>query len=111
MNVNHWKILAKEIASEIKHGAKGIVVLHGTDTMSYTSAALSFMLQDLHIPVIVVGAQRSSDRPSSDNRMNLLNAAFAASIRRRCDYYTFNPKEVDRNPIAGHRPSRCSSVL
>lgn len=78
MTVPHWRKLASEIASEIKEGAKGVVVMHGTDTMSYTSAALSFMLQDLPAPVILVGAQRSSDRPSSDNRMNLLNAVFSA---------------------------------
>jgi glutamyl-tRNA(Gln) amidotransferase subunit D len=78
MAIPHWKILAREIEKEIKSGAKGIVVMHGTDTLSYTSAALSFMLQDLPAPVIVVGSQRSSDRPSSDNRMNLLNSAYAA---------------------------------
>lgn len=78
MNTEHWKVLAKEVASEIKQGTKGIVIMHGTDTMSYTSAALSFMLQNLPAPVIVVGAQRSSDRPSSDNRMNLLNSLYAA---------------------------------
>jgi glutamyl-tRNA(Gln) amidotransferase subunit D len=78
MNSEHWKILAKEVAAEIKQGTKGVVVMHGTDTLSYTSAALSFMLQNLPAPVIVVGAQRSSDRPSSDNRMNLLNSLYAA---------------------------------
>ncbi len=78
MNSSHWEILAKAIAEEIKHGAKGVVVMHGTDTMSYTSAAMSFMLQDLPVPVVITGAQRSSDRPSSDNRLNLLNSVFAA---------------------------------
>ncbi len=78
MAVPHWSILAKAIAEEVKDGAKGVVVMHGTDTMSYTSAAISFMLQDLPVPVVITGAQRSSDRPSSDNRLNLLNAVFAA---------------------------------
>jgi glutamyl-tRNA(Gln) amidotransferase subunit D len=78
MNVSHWKILAKEIAAEINTGSKGVVVMHGTDTIGYTAAALSFMLQNLPAPVIIVGAQRSSDRPSSDNRMNLLNSLYAA---------------------------------
>ncbi len=74
----HWKLIAKETFNEIKNGAKGIVLMHGTDTMHYTSAALSFMLQNLSVPIIMVGSQRSSDRPSSDNRLNLINAAYCA---------------------------------
>ena len=52
--------------------------MHGTDTMGYTAAALSFMLQNLPVPVVLVGAQRSSDRPSSENEMNLLNSVLVA---------------------------------
>jgi glutamyl-tRNA(Gln) amidotransferase subunit D len=78
MNVGHWKLLAEEVAKEIKAGAHGVVVMHGTDTMTYTSAALSFMLQGLPAPVVVVGSQRSSDRPSSENEMNMMNAVFSA---------------------------------
>ncbi|MFN7991439.1 MAG: Glu-tRNA(Gln) amidotransferase subunit GatD [Candidatus Micrarchaeia archaeon] len=79
MNSHHWKLLADSIEEEIKAGSEGIVVMHGTDTMTYTSAAISFMLQDLPVPVIFVGSQRSSDRPSSENEMNLLNSVFAAT--------------------------------
>jgi len=79
MNASHWRIVADEVEKEIKHGSDGVVVMHGTDTMSYTSAALSFMLQNLPVPVILVGAQRSSDRPSSENEMNLLNAVYSAT--------------------------------
>lgn len=79
MNSHHWKLLADGIEKEIKDGCNGVVVMHGTDTMTYTSAAMSFMFQNLPIPIIFVGAQRSSDRPSSENEMNLLNAVFAAS--------------------------------
>jgi glutamyl-tRNA(Gln) amidotransferase subunit D len=53
--------------------------MHGTDTMTYTLAAISFMLQNLPVPVVFVGSQRSSDRPSSENEMNLLNAVFCAT--------------------------------
>jgi len=73
----HWQFIAKEVEKEQKEGAKGILLMHGTDTMHYTSAALSFMLKT-PIPVVLVGAQRSSDRGSSDNRMNLLSAVAAA---------------------------------
>ncbi len=79
LNAHHWRLLADEVEKEIKAGSGGVVVMHGTDTMSYTSAALSFMLQNLPVPVVFVGSQRSSDRPSSDNEMNLLNAVFAAT--------------------------------
>lgn len=71
MDVEHWKIIAKEVEKEFED-ARGIIVPHGTDTMSYTASALAFMLQNLPGPVVLVGAQRSSDRPSSDAYLNLL---------------------------------------
>ena len=74
----HWKELAETVAKRIDAGVDGVVIAHGTDTMAYTSAALSFALQNLPVPVIVVGAQRSSDRPSSDAATNLIGAVKAA---------------------------------
>jgi len=75
MNLPHYEILAKAIEDEIKKGTDGIIVTHGTDTMHYSSSAMSFALEALPIPVIFVGAQRSSDRPSSEVAMNLICAA------------------------------------
>ena len=75
LRFDHYNLLANEVAREIKSGASGVIITHGTDTMHYTSAALSFMLENVPIPVILVGAQRSSDRGSSDAAMNLLCAA------------------------------------
>ncbi len=72
MKVTHWQGLARAIAAELNSGAVGVIVPHGTDTLGFTSAALSFMLRNLTGPVVCVGAQRSSDRPSSDAIMNLL---------------------------------------
>src|SRR5713101_2921225 len=60
----HWKGMVEKVAKQISEGADGVVIAHGTDTMAYTSAALSFALQNVPVPVLVVGAQRSSDRPS-----------------------------------------------
>jgi len=74
MRFSNYNTLAKEIEKEIKNGTDGIVITHGTDTLHYTSAALSFILEGLNIPVILVGAQRSSDRGSSDAAMNLICA-------------------------------------
>jgi glutamyl-tRNA(Gln) amidotransferase subunit D len=74
-----WSHLAQVVAQHITSGADGIVIAHGTDTMAYTAAALSFALQNLPVPVILVGAQRSSDRPSSDAATNLIGAVIAAT--------------------------------
>lgn len=72
----HWTLIANKVAEKIKTGRyRGIIISHGTDTMHYTASALSFALQNLPIPVVLVGAQRSSDRPSSDAALNLIGAA------------------------------------
>ncbi len=75
----HWQELAKTVEEAAKKGKDGVVIGHGTDTMSYTAAALSFMLPKLSIPVVIVGSQRSSDRPSSDAALNLIHATTAAA--------------------------------
>jgi glutamyl-tRNA(Gln) amidotransferase subunit D len=79
MTYIEWQKMAKEIAESINGGARGVVVTHGTDTMHYTSAALSFMLSGLNAPVVITGAQRSSDRGSSDAFTNLISAVRIAS--------------------------------
>jgi len=78
MTPEHWRKIAGAVAEEINNGADGVVVAHGTDTLAYTSAALSFMLTDLTNPVVLVGSQRSSDRPSSDAAENLIAATHVA---------------------------------
>jgi len=75
----HWSKLAKAVARRIQKGEHGVVVAHGTDTMGYTAAALSFALQQLPVPVVLVGSQRSADRPSSDAATNLTGAVIAAA--------------------------------
>ncbi len=72
-----WAKLAEEAYSELK-SSDGVVITHGTDTMGYSAAALSFMLQTPK-PVVFTGAQRSSDRGSSDAAQNLVDAALVAS--------------------------------
>ena len=81
----HFNILAREIKKEIESGAKGIIITHGTDFLHYTSAALSFALKNLPVPVLLVGSQRSSDRGSSDAGMNLINAVYFAVNSEMCD--------------------------
>ncbi|MCG3138711.1 MAG: hypothetical protein HJJLKODD_02579 [Phycisphaerae bacterium] len=71
--------LAQNIGEEIAKGVDGIVIGHGTDTMHHTAAILTFMVQNPPIPIVMVGSQRSSDRPSSDAAMNLMCAVNAAA--------------------------------
>lgn len=79
IKAGHWREMAEAVAKHVKNGAAGVVIAHGTDTMAYTAAALSFALQDLPVPVLLVGSQRSADRPSSDAAANLVAAVKAAS--------------------------------
>jgi glutamyl-tRNA(Gln) amidotransferase subunit D len=78
MGPEQYKKLAIAIGQEIEKGIDGIIIGHGTDTMHYTSAALTFMVQNSPVPIVLVGSQRSSDRPSSDAALNLMHAATAA---------------------------------
>lgn len=73
MSVDHWQRLAKRIASDY-HNYDGFVVLHGSDTMAYSSSALSFMFKNLSKPVIFTGSQLPIGIPRSDARENLLTS-------------------------------------
>lgn len=78
MRAEYWIALANAVAEEIRKGSQGVIITHGTDTMMYTAAALSFILKT-PVPVILVGSQRSSDRPSSDASMNAICAVTVAT--------------------------------
>jgi glutamyl-tRNA(Gln) amidotransferase subunit D len=71
---DHWIRIAQKLDSLAKSDYKGILVAHGTDTMQYTAAFLSFALAGFPKPIVLVGSQRSSDRPSSDAALNLIGA-------------------------------------
>ena len=78
MGPTEYIALAEAIGREIENGVDGIVIGHGTDTLHHTAAALTFMVQNSPIPIVLVGSQRSSDRPSSDAALNLMHAMKAA---------------------------------
>jgi glutamyl-tRNA(Gln) amidotransferase subunit D len=78
MKPEYWIKIANEVKNALDKGAKGVVVAHGTDTMAYTASALAFSLKSLTGPVVMVGSQRSSDRPSSDAPINLLTSVLVA---------------------------------
>ncbi len=78
MGPEQWIRLAEAIGEAIEAGTDGIVIGHGTDVMHHTAAILSFMVQDSPVPIVMVGSQRSSDRPSSDAALNLIHAVNTA---------------------------------
>jgi glutamyl-tRNA(Gln) amidotransferase subunit D len=78
MGPKQYVSLAKAIGKEIENGIDGIVIGHGTDTLHHTGAALTFMIQNSPVPIVLVGSQRSSDRPSSDAALNLMHAMHTA---------------------------------
>jgi len=78
MGPKQYMALAKAIGKEIEKGVDGIVIGHGTDTLHHTGAALTFMVQNSPVPIVLVGSQRSSDRPSSDAALNLMHAMHTA---------------------------------
>jgi glutamyl-tRNA(Gln) amidotransferase subunit D len=79
MGPEQWIGTAQAIGREIAKGVQGIVVGHGTDTMHHTAAILSFMVQNSPVPIVMVGSQRSSDRPSSDAALNLMHSVKTAA--------------------------------
>jgi glutamyl-tRNA(Gln) amidotransferase subunit D len=102
--------LAKAIGAEIEAGADGIVIGHGTDTMGHTAAILSFMVQDPPVPIVIVGSQRSSDRPSSDAALNLIHAVRSAAHGNIAEVQIcmFGPTS-DRYGLL-HRGTRCRKM-
>lgn len=73
MNPRHWQEIARNI-EENYDAFDGFVVLHGTDTMAYTASALSFMLENLHKPVIITGSQLPIGEVRTDGEENLITA-------------------------------------
>ena len=102
----HWGEIAEAVATHISQGVNGVLIAHGTDTMAYTAAALSFALQNLPVPVILVGAQRSSDRPSSDAATNLICAVEAAARAPFAEVVLAMHETVSDSAIVFHRGTR-----
>ncbi|MCL5668201.1 MAG: Glu-tRNA(Gln) amidotransferase subunit GatD [Candidatus Thermoplasmatota archaeon] len=73
-----WIYMAGKIRDSLNR-SDGCVVFHGTDTMSYSASAISFMFSEQTGPIVFVGSQRSSDRPSSDAFMNAEGAIHMAT--------------------------------
>jgi glutamyl-tRNA(Gln) amidotransferase subunit D len=106
MQPEHWTKIAERVAWHLNHGARGVVVPHGTDTLHYTAAALAFCLKDLKGPVVLVGSQRSSDRPSSDAAQNLLAAARVAATTDLGEVVVVMHESTEDTACAIHRGVR-----
>ncbi len=106
ITAKHWSETAKNVAKHIEKGAAGVVVAHGTDTLGYTAAALSFALQDLPVPVIMVASQRSADRPSSDAATNLIGAVKAAATAPFAEVVVAMHETVSDRSIVFHRGTK-----
>lgn len=113
LNVQHWQQLAAIIKARIGC-IDGVVVTHGTDTLAYTASALSYMLHNVPVPVILTGAQKPLDELRSDARNNLINAVelACADIPEVCiffDYQLMRGNRTSKNHInffdAFHSPN------
>jgi len=75
MRFKDYQKIARAVKKEVDGKVDGVIIGHGTDTLAVTAAALAFMLENVQIPVLVTGSQRSSDRGSTDSAMNIICAA------------------------------------
>jgi glutamyl-tRNA(Gln) amidotransferase subunit D len=103
---DHWIKIAKRLDLLSKSDYAGIIVAHGTDTMQYTAAFLSFSLVGFPKPIVLVGSQRSSDRPSSDAALNLIGSArFISEVGTNGVFVVMHNSEND-DDIACHLGTR-----
>ena len=106
----YWVTTAEAIAKEIQSGVNGVIIGHGTDTMCTTGAALSFFLRNLPVPVVLVGSQRSSDRPSSDGPRNILYAATLAGHENLAEVVVCMHGSTSDSYNLIHRAVRCRKM-
>ncbi|HEY6282950.1 MAG TPA: Glu-tRNA(Gln) amidotransferase subunit GatD [Nitrososphaerales archaeon] len=106
MRPSHWTKIAQRVRKAVEEGFDGVVITHGTDTLGYTAAALSFALQGVPVPVILVGAQRSSDRPSSDGPINLIAGVSVAGTAGFAGVYVAMHLGESDDRVALHRGTR-----
>ena len=99
-----WALLAQEISRQ-RVFFDGIVVIHGTDTLAYTSSMLSFMLQNISIPVVITGSQLSISNPVADAMENLRCAIYMAQSGCAGVFVAFN-----RKVMLGCRASKVRSL-
>ncbi|MEB2835776.1 MAG: Glu-tRNA(Gln) amidotransferase subunit GatD [Desulfurococcales archaeon] len=111
MTPSHWERIASEAARLIGEGYDGVVIAHGTDTMHYTAAALSFVFHSgLPVPIVLTGAQRSSDRPSSDAAFNLAASVLTAARAPFAEVVIVMHGETGDTYALAHRGTRARKM-
>lgn len=106
MKKENWTQLAERVCDHLNSGSVGCIIPHGTDTLGFTAAALSFSLSNITGPVVLVGSQRSSDRPSSDATSNLLSAARLCTESDLGEVVVLMHATTDDNALSVHRATR-----
>ncbi|MDC0041302.1 Glu-tRNA(Gln) amidotransferase subunit GatD [Candidatus Nitrosopelagicus sp.] len=102
----HWLEIAQKLDSIVDSDYVGVIIAHGTDTMHYSSAFLSFALSGFKKPITLVGSQRSSDRPSSDAALNLISATkFLVNTKSKGIFVVMHQNESD-DAVACHLGTR-----
>lgn len=104
MSPIEWQIIANDISINYEK-YDGFIVLHGTDTMSYTASALSFLLENLQKPVIITGSQIPLYEIRSDGRQNLLNSLLIAAHYPICEVTLFFNNKLYR----GNRTTKANA--
>jgi glutamyl-tRNA(Gln) amidotransferase subunit D len=107
-----WVTIAREVEASIRSGVDGVVVMHGTDTMQYTAAALSFMLGGLPIPVVLTGSMIPMGDPGTDGISNLhaaIRAAAFADLAEVCVLFSADKGEERKILIRGNRAKKIHS--
>lgn len=101
MSPEIWSQIVRAIEANYDH-YNGFVITHGTDTMAYTSAALSYMIQNSRKPIVITGSQMPINTDSTDAKVNLRDSIYYA-----CDDYSENVSLVfDGSVIAGTRAKK-----
>ena len=95
----HWKMIADCVDKYYKD-QDGIIIIHGTDTMAYTSSMLSHMLDGIPIPVIITGSQLSIENPIADALENMRLAIYMAKSNYPGVYVAFNRKVMLANSVS-----------
>jgi glutamyl-tRNA(Gln) amidotransferase subunit D len=108
VNFTHYRTILTAIETTIKtKKPQGIVLTHGTDTMAFTAAALSFAITNSPVPIVITGSQRSSDRPSSDAFLNLYNSVlYAISPQAKKEVVVIMHEESSNASSAIHKGTR-----
>jgi len=108
-----WGTIAAAAREALLDGADGVLVFHGTDTMAFTAAALSFMLGSLAVPVVLTGSMRPGGAPDSDaprNVRNALSVAASADLAEVCVVFSRDETGSGGVILRGNRARKLSST-